>query len=214
MNQIIFLFIRRRRKKKREKKTPSPFVISIPAAQPWSDGQHSSDCLSETRPLACAATCPAVGPSLSPSPVAAPVEFEGTDGGRGGGVPAGAEGGAEARRRGRQQAALPRLRGGRVPRPRRHGGRRQGQAAARRGLRLPPHQRPPPQGTGDCVLWWSGVQYLACVMPLIAAWSAPFPTRELKCSMKCQGGVALLRECENLGYSLRGNLAIQWLANW
>ena len=71
-----------------------------------------------------------------------------TDGGRGAGVPAGAQGGAEARRRGRLQAALPGLRCRRVLRPRRHGGRRQGEAAARRGLRLPPHQRPSPQGWG------------------------------------------------------------------
>ena len=70
------------------------------------------------------------------------------DGGRGAGVPAGAQGGAEARRRGRFQPALPGLRRRRVPRPRRHGGRRQGEAAARRGLRLPPHQRSSPQGRG------------------------------------------------------------------
>jgi hypothetical protein len=63
-----------------------------------------------------------------------------------GSVPAGAQGGGKARRRGRLQAALPRLRGCRVPRPRRLGSRRQGEAAARRGLRIPLHQRSAPQG--------------------------------------------------------------------
>lgn len=72
-------------------------------------------------------------------------------GGRRTRVPAGDEGGAEARRRGRRQEALPRVRGRRVPLPHRHGGRRQSQAAARRGLRLPPHERPTPEGAAILV---------------------------------------------------------------
>ncbi|PWZ22413.1 hypothetical protein Zm00014a_004167 [Zea mays] len=94
-----------------------PFLYSLP--QP---AQASSDGYQAVRD-----TTPHVRCHLSPSPVAAPAELEGDrriDGGRRGGIQAGAEGGAEARRRGRHQAAFPRLRGGRVPRPRRLEGRR------------------------------------------------------------------------------------------